>query len=502
MMRLATAPIVGRAAASMPGQILDKANPCPTARLFLCDHYTHADGLALVTSGGSVFVFTGPAFTEGAWDKLRSQLYPFLEAHQQERRLPKGGTTLEPFKPTKRDVDLVIDALSAATHVDARPPAWLSEADARDMPDPARLLVATNGVFNLHGRGLARVSRPTPRLFTLNAIGYAVQPNAPRPAEWLAFLERLWPDDPQSIELLAEWFGLCLTADTSQQKILALIGPPRSGKGTVARVLSAMIGMENVCGPTLSGLGTNFGMWPLLNKRLAIVSDARLSNRTDQAIVTERLLSISGEDALTIDRKNMAPVTARLTTRIMLLSNELPRLSDSSGALASRFLILILRESHLGREDTKLTERLLAELPGILNWAVDGWHRLRERGHFQQPDTGREAIEDLNDLSSPAAAFVRDWCAVRPGLRVAVPDLFDAWGLWCKEQGRDQPGQRSVFGRDLKAAVPGITTSQVMVAGDRFRCFEGIDLTQAARETLQNDREARQGHSLYGSTSR
>ncbi len=98
---------------------------------------------------------------------------------------------------------------------------------------------------------------------------------------------------------------------------------------TPARILSAVIGLANVCGPTLSSLATNFGLWPLVNKQLAVISDARLSGRrADEAVITERLLAISGEDAITIDRKNLQPVTLRLTARFMFLSNELPMLAD------------------------------------------------------------------------------------------------------------------------------------------------------------------------------
>ena len=57
-------------------------------------------------------------------------------------------------------------------------------------------------------------------------------------------------------------------------------------------------------------------------------------------IAVERLLSISGEDTLTIDRKYRDPWTGRLPTRFMILTNELPRFTDSSGALASRFVDL------------------------------------------------------------------------------------------------------------------------------------------------------------------
>jgi putative DNA primase/helicase len=268
--------------------------------------------------------------------------------------------------------------------------------------------------------------------------------------------------------------------------MLMLIGPRRSGKGTIARVLTRLLGIDNVCGPTLSGLATNFGLWPLLNKRLAIISDARLSGRTDQAVVTERLLSISGEDAITVDRKNLTPLTLRLPTRFMVCTNELPRLADSSGALASRFLILRMTQSFYGQEDIGLTDRLLRELPGILNWAIEGWRRLNDRGHFSQPATGQAVIDELQDLASPVGAFIRQWCVLDPRACIGVEDLYSAWCAWCREQGREQPGNAAVFGRDLRAAAAQVATRQVRVRGtdQRVRQFEGICLTDAASSAL------------------
>src|SRR5262249_22423601 len=152
-----------------------------------------------------------------------------------------------------------------------------------------------------------------------------------------------WPGDPEAVALLQQWFGYCLAPDTSQQKILLVVGPKRSGKGTLARVLRRLVGEANAAGPTLAGLATNFGLQALLGRTVAVVSDARLSGRTDAAVVTERLLSISGEDAVTIDRKYLSHVTTRLAVRFVILTNELPRLADSSGALVGRLLVLRLR---------------------------------------------------------------------------------------------------------------------------------------------------------------
>jgi putative DNA primase/helicase len=240
--------------------------------------------------------------------------------------------------------------------------------------------------------------------------------------------------------------------------------------------LTALLGTENVAGPTLAGMTTNFGLWHLIGKSLAIIPDARMSGRTDSAIITERLLSISGEDAQTIDRKHLSPITCKLSTRLMILTNELPRLTDASGAFVGRLILLRLAESFFGREDHGLTERLSAERPGILGWAIEGWRRLRERGRFVQPESGGELIESMHDLSSPHRQFIDDCCLVGPSYKVKVQELFAAWRRWCDMTGRINAGTEQTFGRDLRAALPSLRVSRPQQDGDRHRVYEGIGL--------------------------
>jgi len=209
--------------------------------------------------------------------------------------------------------------------------------------------------------------------------------------------------------------------------------------------------------------------------RLAIVSDARFHGENIQSVV-ERLLCISGEDTLTIDRKHMTSVTMKLPTRFVFLSNELPRLNDASGALAGRFMILRLTESFYGREDKALTAKLLTELPGILNWAIEGWRRLRARGHFVQPTSVDDAVRDMEGPSSPVGAFVRERCEIGPGKRIWVGDLYEAWKTWCEQEGRSMVTTKQTFGRDLSAAVPGVTRRR---ATGNTTFYEGIGLKEA-----------------------
>src|SRR5207302_11177913 len=102
--------------------------------------------------------------------------------------------------------------------------------------------------------------------YTHNALPFSYEANPPEPRQWLKFLGQLFPDDPASIGTLQEIFGLCLTDDTRFEKAFLFKGPKRSGKGTIGRVLRALIGAVNVAGPTLaqraSGCGNTGRMIP------------------------------------------------------------------------------------------------------------------------------------------------------------------------------------------------------------------------------------------------
>lgn len=338
---------------------------------------------------------------------------------------------------------------------------------------PADELVAcSNGLVHVPTRTLYPHS---PQYFVHHSVPFAFEPEAPAPKRWFAFLRDLWGGDSETIQTLQEVFGYLVSGDTRQQKIFLLVGPKRSGKGTIARVFTAMIGRHHVAGPTLAGLGTNFGLSPLIGKPVAIVSDARLGGGDATSVVTERLLSLSGEDTLTVDRKYREPWTGQLPSRLVILSNELPRLTDSSGALASRFIIMIMTNSFFGRENPALTSELCAELPSIFNWALDGLERLRERGHFQQPTASQDAVREMEDLGSPVGAFVRDCCVVGPACEVPCDGLYKHWCTWCEDHGRHKSSTQ-VFGRDLRAVLPGLKVEQPRVGEQRFRRYVGIGI--------------------------
>src|SRR6516164_6204092 len=112
----------------------------------------------------------------------------------------------------------------------------------------------------------------------------------------------------------------------------------RATHRTAIGQLRSTAASSNVCGPTLSSLGGEFGLAPLLGKSLAIISDARSGGGKNSPAVVERLLSISGEDTLTVNRKYREQWNGKLPARLHIISNELPRLGDASSAIVGRLV--------------------------------------------------------------------------------------------------------------------------------------------------------------------
>jgi putative DNA primase/helicase len=451
------------------------SDPMGVARVIIQDHEIDGE-LVLRHWRGGWMQWQSTHWAEAEDKAIKAWTYERLEQASywdEKPRIPE----LRSWNPNRHKVGDVLEALAAVAHtgegIDT--PSWL--VPVRSGPHDqsnyraTEIVACANGLLHVGTRKLLELS---PLYFNRVAVPFEYEVATPEPARWLSFLAELWPDDPESIAALQEFFGYLLSGRTDLHKIMLLIGPTRSGKGTIARVLSALLGKGNVAGPTLASLGTNFGLSPLLGKPLAVVSDARLADGNAHQVV-ERLLSISGEDLLTVDRKYREPWSGKLPSRFLILSNELPRFGDASGAIANRFVVLAMHKSFLGQENTRLTAELTAELTGILSWSLDGLDRLTRQGKFTEPQSSVDSILALQDLVSPVAAYVRDRCEVGIGHEVTVADLFASWRSWCEDNGH-KPRSVQTFGRDLRAVIPHLRIQRPRDEQSRERRYVGVKL--------------------------
>ncbi|MFE2474154.1 DNA primase family protein [Streptomyces mirabilis] len=448
-------------------------NPLAVARRLLPDWQTEDGRLVCRRWRASWMRWNGSCWREAEEAQIRKAMYTRLEHAVYQAPGKEGQPEERDWAPTKQKIGNLLDALGSITLLptDTDAPAWVDDQGDTGR-DEGPIVACENGLLRIRDRALLPHG---PEFFNLVSVPFAYDPDASAPT-WHGFLAQLWPDDPDSIAALQEWFGYVLSGRTDQQKILLIVGPSRSGKGTIARVLKALVGKENLAGPTLAGLGTNFGLSTLIGKSLAIISDARLSGN-DNSQVVERLLTISGDDTIDIDRKYREPWTGRVPSRLMILSNELPHFGDSSGVIANRFILLSTRLSWLGKEDPTLTDRLTAEMPGILNWALDGMARLQRNGRITQPPSSREAITTMQDTASPTSAFVRERCTTGPACTAPVDDLWNVWREWSEDNGV-RHGTKQIFGRNLLSVVPQLNRTRPRASsGERIATYHGIALS-------------------------
>src|SRR5262249_3470525 len=353
-----------------------------------------------------------------------------------------------------------------ATDIDQ--PAWL------DGRSTGTIVAVANGLLEVETRNLLPHS---PQFFNQTSVPFDYDKDAPEPTRWYNFLDALWPDEPDAIDVLGEWFGYVISGRLDLHKIFCMVGPTRGGKGVIGRIETALIGKQNVCGPTLSSLGGEFGLAPLLGKSLAIISDARSGGGKNSSAVVERLLSISGEDTLTVNRKYREQWNGKLPVRLQLISNELPRLGDASSAIVGRLVLLLTTRSWLGKEDYQLEASLRPELSGILNLSLDGLQRLtHDNGnHFTRFAAAEEAITIMRDLASPVGAFVREKCVLHPNAESPVDDLYAEYKAWC--QLCEYPkSDKARFGRDLRAACPSVKKARPRSGIGRHHVYAGIRL--------------------------
>ena len=454
-----------------PGQ------PIKTARVLAAADLATEQGLpSLRWHRGGFTRWDGSAWLSEPDSAVEQQLYLICEHAKYEERDEdddgEGVTRVRSWNPSPSSIAPLMKILGVAVlQLPHRlnQPFWITAgAEERE------LIPVGNGLLNARTRELMPHSAD---FYNSWSLPYDFDPDAGEPKEWLKFIGELWPDEPDSIDFLQELCGNLVSGETDQQKVPLFHGAPRGGKGTVVRVLTCLLGTVNVTTPTFANLMEPFGLEPLLNKPLAVISDMRVGGKGIQAAV-ERLLTISGGDMSTVHRKNKTALEVLLPTRFLLVSNELFALKDAATALVSRTIPLAFSRSWLGREDRGLAARLTTpeELTKILNWCLAGLDRLHRQGRFTMPENAEETLAELEGLASPVKAWARDNCDLGPEYSDRLETLHGSFEAWAIKQRMTVIPEAAIFARNLRAAYPGIKVTRPRSGDDekRPRVYTGI----------------------------
>lgn len=261
--------------------------------------------------------------------------------------------------------------------------------------------------------------------------------------KWRAFLEDVQPD-PEAQQVLAEAAALAFIPSSvlKLEKIPVLFGSGSNGKSVFQDTFRAVLGNENVSGHSLKLLTSNENARADLQDRLINIS-SEIGGISDSD--TFKLLA-SGE-----------PVSAKILyqdvftmedyARLFCNANKLPREIENSPAFFRRFLIIPFTVTiDPAKKDTTLSKKIVSnELPGVLNWVLDGLARLLKQGDFSPCTAADQALQQYRHESDSVAIWLEDagYQPSRNGNRQPSGVLYSEYKDFCKAEGYNAVGGRT-----------------------------------------------------------
>jgi P4 family phage/plasmid primase-like protien len=275
--------------------------------------------------------------------------------------------------------------------------------------------------------------------FSTIQMNYSFDPSAQCP-NWLQFIEDITAGERDRQDLLQEMFGYCLTHDTRYQKCFYLIGDGANGKSVLLGVLEALICEANTSHVEIAFLNSDFQRIKLANSMVNICNDIK----TDVAGTGSFFKAIVTGDTISGCFKGKDFFDFKPTCKMVFAANNMLSTRDIDGGFLRRicfvnFPITFVNEPKRKNErlrDPGLQKKLLKELPGILNWALQGLKVLNEQGSFVNTTDQERLIRELEMINDPIAAFVDDVLVPYPDRFKAMQNrdnIYNEYKKWCNE---------------------------------------------------------------------
>lgn len=293
------------------------------------------------------------------------------------------------------------------------------------------LLAVKNGVVDLH---TAELLPALPEQRITRCAGADFDPNATAP-RFMEFIERVQPhtDVRDYIQCLA---GYSAVGKSNAQKFFTFIGSGANGKSTYMGLLFDALGEYAIKGP-LSLLAEQSPDKP--RNDLAALAGARLVSISELparfSLDVATIKVVTGEDLISARFLNHEFFQFRPSFTPVLDTNHPPRPRDPGNAVWRRLVIIpwsvVIPPPD---RDENLREKLLEELPGILNWIVQGAKRYLENG-FPVSSKIENATRYLRSSCDDVANWI-DSCVIQgPGYHAQSSSLYNHFRSWSKDEG-------------------------------------------------------------------
>ncbi|MGI6736016.1 MAG: DNA primase family protein [Anaerovoracaceae bacterium] len=251
--------------------------------------------------------------------------------------------------------------------------------------------------------------------------------------------------DPVEQQMLWEYLGYCMTADTKMQKFLMLIGEGGTGKSVIIHLFQKVIGMKNCSCISLQDLNRRFYATGLFGKLLNTCGDIPCKALESIDVLKKAV----GEDSLIFEKKSQDALQFTSHAKLLFSSNGMPdNVEEKSDAFYRR--LLILEMNHKPEiNDPELKKKMDQEIDYAIVMAMDALHRLYEQGALSESENSRKCVEEARKSADSVMAFISERLMEKKGIWLNRSSAYEAYEEYCKDDGR-QPLGKAKFIPEMK----------------------------------------------------
>lgn len=316
--------------------------------------------------------------------------------------------------------------------------------------------------------------KKTPDLFITYGLDYDFDPSAECP-KFLRYLSEVQPN-PENQYVLKMLMGLALVPDCSYNVAFFLYGQGGTGKSVFVNVLSALVGAENCCSVPLANLSDRFGKAPLTEKLLNVVGELPVMPENGHSADIEGFFkSITSGDEIPVERKGIDGWKAPAIARMVFATNTMPAFTDRSNGVWDRIRIIPFQQGFRNTplQNPHLADELLEELPGILNFAIEGLAMLRKLKTFPECPEGLKIREELRSDCDHERTFLQETTEEAKESWIATEDLFKQYREWMLNNGYRPVGMAN-FQKAVKRQYPETYTGRRRTEDKQITVFYNI----------------------------
>lgn len=302
-------------------------------------------------------------------------------------------------------------------------------------------------------------------------LPYNYQPDVPEPKMFLRFLESIWPDDPEMIDLMQESLAVTMFGITPKfQRCFLMYGVAHSGKSVMMDILGSLFPSEAQCALPPHMWSERFMRGQLDGPVLNLAGELPEVTDISSQIFKQ---AVNGEQ-LTGEHKNKDPFQFRPVAAHWFASNHLPRTKDTSAGFTRRWLIMpFLHAVPESDRNMYLADDIIAnEREAIVAWAVRAIERVMKRGHLLVPPTVLAMGEELSSLLNPIRVWFRENMELCPGEQVNDETAYMNYQTFSLKKGFKKL-DRGLF-RATMREIAGSGSFTVVALEDGTQLLKGI----------------------------